>query len=202
MLGMPTPTGHLLSETLLSFGRPSRWIWMMHSLRLWRWIELLASDRSFYCPTMSPSRSSTTTGWRPSTWKTPRRWIRLGMNVGSTGNFLYCPNSFLKHCSKCYWLSSFLKKVPSNVISFKGTRQMNSGTFVQFSSSQRREWKWNLGDLGNYFRLFLLHFGPNLDIFTFLGNKLECYMIKQLPPLGMLVGQCVMKKWQRRFSSW
>ena len=100
------------------------------------------------------------------------------------------------------WLSSFLKKVPSNVISFKGTRQMNSGTFVQFSSSQRRGWKWNLGDLGNYFRLFLLHFGPNLDIFTFLGNKLECYMIKQLPPLGMLVGQCVMKKWQRRFSSW
>ena len=78
------------------------------------------------------------------------------------------------------WLSSFLKKVPSNVISFKGTRQMNSGTFVQFSNSQRREWKWNLGDLGNYFRLFFATFWPKFGYFHVLGKQ-----------IGMLYNQTV-----------
>ena len=200
MLGMPTPTGHLLSETLLSFGRPSRWIWMMHSLRLWWLIELLASDRSFYNVTFKVIDYN----WLKAEYmKNPEEMDKTGDECWFNRYFsLMVKIPFETLLKMLNWLSSFLKKVPSNVISFKGTRQMSSGTFAQFSSSQRREWKWNLGDLGNYFRLFLLHFGPNLDIFTFLGNKLECYMIKQLPPLGMLVGQCVMKKWQRRFSSW
>ena len=200
MLGMPSPTGHLLLETLLSFGRPSRWIWMMHSLRLWRWIELLASDRSFYNVTFKVIDYN----WLKAEYmKNPEEMDKTGDECWFNRYFSFMVKIPFETLLKMLnWLYTFLKKVPSNVISFKGTRQMNSGTFVQFSNSQRREWKWNLGDLGNYFRLFLLHFGPNLDIFTFLGNNLECYMIKQLPPLGMLVGQCVMKKWLRRFSSW
>ena len=172
----------------------------MHSLRLWRWIELLASDRSFYNVTFKVIDYN----WLKAEYmKNPEEMDKTGDECWFNRYFsLMVKIPFETLLKMLNWLSSFLKKVPSNVISFKGTRQMNSGTFVQFSNSQRREWKWNLGDLGNYFRLFLLHFGPNLDIFTFLGNKLECYMIKQLPPLGMLVGQCVMKKWLRRFSSW
>ena len=55
----------------------------------WDALQVTIKGQYGRCPinlTTSPTyRWSTTTGWRASTWRSQRRWIRPGMNAGLTG---------------------------------------------------------------------------------------------------------------------